>query len=150
MMRSAKMKLTTPPKLIPPFQSTAASGTLPMEQTKLMTATNGPTIGPQILLEQRVPAEEETLPERVRHPGGERPGDQQAEHDVAQDGRPLHHEHVRHRGEAGRRAQPLPQAPRQVDAHVHGGVTLHGTGDPLLRLGPSGVDQPPAQEADGR
>lgn len=30
MIRSAKMNATTPPKLIPPFHSTAASGTLPM------------------------------------------------------------------------------------------------------------------------
>ena len=35
MIRSAKMNDTTPPKLMPPFQSTAASGTLPIEQTKL-------------------------------------------------------------------------------------------------------------------
>ncbi len=33
---------------MPPFQSTTASGTLPIEQTKLMTATSGPTIGPQM------------------------------------------------------------------------------------------------------
>ena len=37
------MKLTTPPKLMPPCQSAAAIGTLPIEQTKLMTAMNGPT-----------------------------------------------------------------------------------------------------------
>ena len=37
------MKLITPPKLIPPCQSAAAMGTLPMEQTKLMKAMNGPT-----------------------------------------------------------------------------------------------------------
>ena len=49
MIRSAKMKLTTPPKLIPPLHSTAASGTLPTEQTKLTTETNGPTRGPSIL-----------------------------------------------------------------------------------------------------
>jgi hypothetical protein len=36
------MKLITPPKLIPPFHSAAASGTLPIEQTKLMSAMNGP------------------------------------------------------------------------------------------------------------
>ena len=47
MIRSAKMKEMTPPKLIPPFHSTAASGTLPIEQTKLTTATSGPTTGPQ-------------------------------------------------------------------------------------------------------
>src|SRR5216683_2310771 len=43
-MRSAKMKLTTPPKLIPPFHRAAASGTLPIEQTKLTMAISGPTI----------------------------------------------------------------------------------------------------------
>jgi len=48
MIRSAKMKATTPPKLIPPFQSTAASGTLPTEQTNETIATSGPTSGPQI------------------------------------------------------------------------------------------------------
>ena len=40
------MKTITPPKLIPPFHNTAASGTLPIEQTKLTIATMGPTIGP--------------------------------------------------------------------------------------------------------
>src|SRR6266550_3253806 len=43
------MNAMTPPKLMPPFQSTAASGMLPTEQTKEMTATIGPTIGPQTL-----------------------------------------------------------------------------------------------------
>ena len=44
MIRSAKMKLITPPKLIPPCQRAAASGTFPTEQTKLMIAMNGPTM----------------------------------------------------------------------------------------------------------
>src|SRR2546421_6439823 len=44
MIRSAKMKLTTPPKLMPPLHKTAAKGTLPTEQTKLKTATSGPSI----------------------------------------------------------------------------------------------------------
>src|SRR5579864_2544421 len=48
-IKSAKMNETTPPKLMPPRQSTAASGTLPTEQTKLTIATNGPTNGPSIL-----------------------------------------------------------------------------------------------------
>ncbi len=146
MMRSAKMKLTTPPKLMPPFQSTAARGTLPTEQTKLTTATKGPINGPQTLLSSGCPSKNSMLPERGRHPGCERPGDEKPEQDIAQDGRPLHHEHVRHRGEAGRRAQPLPQAPRHLDTHIHGGVTLHGTGYPLFRLLPGGVDHPFAQE----
>src|SRR5438552_3782143 len=45
-IRSAKMNDTTPPKEIPPRQSTAASGTFPTEQTKLTIATSGPTSGP--------------------------------------------------------------------------------------------------------
>ena len=41
-MRSAKMNEITPPKEMPPFHRAAASGTLPIEQTKLMMAMNGP------------------------------------------------------------------------------------------------------------
>jgi hypothetical protein len=41
-IRSAKMKAITPAKLMPPLHSTAASGTLPTEQTKLRTAMTGP------------------------------------------------------------------------------------------------------------
>src|ERR671937_1377507 len=37
------MKAITPENEIPPAQSTAASGTLPTEQTKDSTATSGPT-----------------------------------------------------------------------------------------------------------
>src|SRR6266436_4392868 len=46
MIRSAKMNAITPPKLIPPFQRTAASGILPTEQTKDKSDTIGPTSGP--------------------------------------------------------------------------------------------------------
>src|SRR5690242_1561658 len=46
MIRSAKMNEITPPKLIPPDHSTAASGTLPIEQTKLAAAITGPITGP--------------------------------------------------------------------------------------------------------
>ena len=45
--RSAKMKATTPPKLMPLFHRTAASGTLPTEQTNDTTEISGPTSGPQ-------------------------------------------------------------------------------------------------------
>src|ERR1700686_3608629 len=48
MIRSAYTKAMTPPKLIPPFQRTAAKGTLPTEQTNDTTDTSGPTKGPQI------------------------------------------------------------------------------------------------------
>ena len=48
-IRSAKMNAITPAKLMPPLQSTAASGTLPTEQTKLSTAISGPMNAPQIV-----------------------------------------------------------------------------------------------------
>src|SRR5436190_597521 len=38
------MNATTPPKEIPPDHRTAASGTFPIEQTKLSTAITGPAI----------------------------------------------------------------------------------------------------------
>ncbi len=41
-MRSANRNARTPAKLIPPDHNTAASGTLPTEQTKLSTAMIGP------------------------------------------------------------------------------------------------------------
>src|SRR5665213_1059351 len=47
MIRSAKMKLITPPKLMPPFQSTTARGTFPTEQTKLSIEMTGPINGLQ-------------------------------------------------------------------------------------------------------
>src|SRR6266849_2993333 len=47
MIRSAKTKAITPPKLMPPFQSTAASGTLPTEHTKLNSEITRAINGPQ-------------------------------------------------------------------------------------------------------
>ena len=99
MIRSAKMKEMTPPKLMPPFHSTAASGTLPIEQTKLSTAMIGPISGPQSL-RQRVAGQEQVPPEGVRHPGADGAGDQQADDDVADDRGPLHDEDVADRGDA--------------------------------------------------
>ena len=43
------MNDTTPPKLMPPFHRTAASGTLPIEQTNDAIDTTGPITGPQNL-----------------------------------------------------------------------------------------------------
>src|SRR4029077_17058742 len=45
-IRSANMNAMTPPKLMPPFHSTAASGMFPTEHTNDMMATTGPTSGP--------------------------------------------------------------------------------------------------------
>ena len=49
MIRSARMKARTPPNEMPPFHSTAASGTLPIEHTNDSTATSGPISTPQIV-----------------------------------------------------------------------------------------------------
>src|SRR6476646_9715967 len=42
--KSAKMKLTTRPRLMPPFHRTPARGTLPIEQTKLKIATTSDSL----------------------------------------------------------------------------------------------------------
>src|SRR5258708_37927683 len=47
--RTKNVKATTPQKRTPPLHSPAASGTLPTEQTKEITATIGPISGPTTL-----------------------------------------------------------------------------------------------------
>jgi hypothetical protein len=114
MIRSAKMNASTPPKLIPPFHRTAASGTLPIEQTNEMIATSGPIKGSPDGGERAVALEEQSLPEGVGHPGGERACDQEAAEDVHPDGSAVHHEVVADRG------QPLRGAHRRSVAHRDG------------------------------
>ena len=80
----------TAPKLMPPFHSTAASGTFPTEHTKETIATIGPISGPTIFRSERIGGEEEGLPELLRQPGGKRTSDQQAESDVDPGARPIH------------------------------------------------------------
>ena len=55
MIRSAKRNAITPPNEIPPCHSAAARGTLPMEQTKLMIAMNGPTNAFSMLVQTPCP-----------------------------------------------------------------------------------------------
>ena len=104
MIRSPKMKAITPPKLIPPFQSTAASGTFPTEQTKLITATSGPITGPQNFAAVGWSTRKSDCHHDSRHPRRERAGDEKPDADVAPDRRPVHDEVVGGRGEAARRA----------------------------------------------
>src|SRR6266498_2223269 len=106
MIRSAKMNDTTPPKLIPPFHSTAARGALPMEQTKVTTATSGADQRTPQLRGERVVGEEQVLPERLGDPGACGAGDEQADGQVTQDRRPFHDEVVADRGDSGRRREP--------------------------------------------
>ena len=50
------MKAITPPKLMPPFHSTTASGMLPIEHTNEMMATRGPMSGPHTFAASGWPA----------------------------------------------------------------------------------------------
>ena len=140
MIRSAKRNAVTPPKLMPPFHSTPASGTLPMEQTKLSRQMTGPMSGPQSLAAQRVAGQEQLAPETVGYPGADRPCDQQSADDVADDRGPFHDEDAADRGVAAGAGQPVPEAPAGSDAHVHRGVAFHGPGQALVRLSAGGVD----------
>src|SRR6266576_3956627 len=71
---------------------------------------------------QRLAGEEQVLPEAVGHPGAHRPGDQQADDHVADDGGPLHHEDLADRGVPVAAGQAPPEGPAGGDGHVHGGV----------------------------
>src|SRR5439155_3437730 len=101
---------------------------------------------PPDLRQQRVVDQEERLPEAVRYPGTDGTGEQQADHDVAQDRSPLHDEDVADRGEPRRRGQPPPQRALLAHAHVHGRVPFHGPGNAPLGLPAGGVEQSGAQE----
>jgi hypothetical protein len=125
------MKLITPPKLMPPFQSTAASGTLPTE--------------PEDEGEGRVLGEEDRLEPSGRYESGEGAGDEQADHDVAEDGRPVHDEVLTRGGETGAREQALEERRVHLHGHVHGGVAFHRAGEALLCLLAGGLDEAPAE-----
>ena len=79
-MRSAKMKLITPPKLMPPRHSAAASGTLPIEHTKL--ADRDERTDDHVLdrREHAVVLPEHVVPHVRRHEHGEEAGDDVADH----------------------------------------------------------------------
>jgi len=85
-----------------------------------------------------VVGQEEALPEGVRDPGADRPGDEQATDDVTQHRCPFHDEDVADRGEPARRGQPPPQRALLGHAHVHGGVALHRPGHATVGL-PTGL-----------
>ena len=83
MIRSAKMKAMTPPKEIPPFQSAAANGTLPIEHTKLTMATNGPTTTFSTLVQKPWPWRKTTFQKRVGTSVAREPGDDKADHQLS-------------------------------------------------------------------
>ena len=76
------MKAITPAKLIPPDHSTAASGMLPTEQTKLSTAMSGPTSTFSIVDDQRRRVLDEEAVEEVVAEQADEAGEQEAERDL--------------------------------------------------------------------
>ena len=135
MIRSAKMNATTPPKLMPPFHSTAASGTLPIEQTKLTTATSGPTSGPQSRPRAggrsgRTCCQNDSGTHAATAPAISRP--------MTRSRRIAAHSMTKTcatDGEARRRrAAAARTSPRPATRHVHRGVALHRAGEALVGL----------------
>ena len=104
------MNAITPPKLMPPCQSAAASGTLPIEQTKLMMAMNGPTMTFSQRGPEAVAVEEHAVP-RV---GGDQHG-QEAGDDVADDQLASQHREV-----GDRVARGVGPRPRERSLTDHG------------------------------
>src|SRR6516225_307580 len=90
-IRSAKIKATTPPKLIPPFHSTAASGMLPTEQTKEITATSGPTIGPHSVARTGCPVRKKDCQKVFGTQAARAPAINSPPGDVEPDRGPIHH-----------------------------------------------------------
>src|SRR5215472_17401217 len=88
-IRSAKMNAITPPKLIPPFHSTAASGTFPTEQTREWHVSDGankrcdrdhwtdnwpPELGQDRGNSGKIPSKNPSVPKRRAHrQGGDHP-----------------------------------------------------------------------------
>ena len=78
----AKMKAITPAKEMPPDQRTAASGTLPTEQTKLSTAISGPTMTFSSDPSARGASSMKQAVEEVVAQQADEPGEQEAERDL--------------------------------------------------------------------
>jgi len=125
------MNEITPPKLMPPFHS---QGHVADRAYKAEHGHDRADQRPPDRGENRMPVQEQPLPESVRHPRAYRPGDQQAPDKVFPDGGPLHHEHVRHRREPLRGSQSAPEAAVGLDGHVHRGVAFHRPGNALVGL----------------
>ena len=122
------MKLITPPKLMPPYQSAAASGTFPTEQTKLIIAMKGPTITFSSDVQNPCPLTNTVVPDADGDEDGEEAGDQVAGRDLLP-----HHLHVGERvarrvGPARLRRQPL--APRPPLNRI---VRVTAVAEPLAR-----------------
>src|SRR5215472_15438084 len=141
-IRSAKMNAITPPKLIPPFHSTAASGTFPTEQTKDAIAT---TIGPQNLAKTGWELRKNPFQEILRYPNGERTGKEETTRDVLPDRHPIHDEVVVD-GRSSLQAENALDDRTASDGHVHLRVPLHASANTFTSLSPCLIDHLAGQE----
>src|SRR5208283_2256073 len=94
--------------------------------------------------EERVPREKEGLPEAGGDEGGEDAGDEEAKGDVGDEGVPVHPVVVAGGGDAAARGEFLEEG-ALVQAHVHGGVALHATGEAAVGVGAGGFDDARAE-----
>jgi hypothetical protein len=121
------MNATTPPKLIPPFHSTAPSGTFPTEQTNDITEINGPTSGSQ----SSATVGWETRKKPRQNVSGTHaptaPGDQQPARDVRPHRGPVHHEVMTYGRETVGGGEPREERSLADNGHVHLGVPFHPT-----------------------
>src|ERR1700737_4645630 len=97
-IRSAKMKAMTPPKLMPLFHNTAASGMFAdradeRDDRDQRADQRSPELGQEWMVGQ-----EEALPKLLRHPCCQCAGDQKPANDVDPDRGPIHHEIMSDRG----------------------------------------------------
>ena len=104
------MKAITPAKLIPPDQSTAASGTLPIEQTKLSTAMIGPAITFSIVFSSGGRVLDEEGVEEVVAEQADEAGEQEADRDLLPEHLPVGAEVVGDVGPGRGRGEPLAPA----------------------------------------
>ena len=106
-IRSAKMKAITPANEIPPDHSTAASGTFPIEQTKLSTAMIGPAITFSIVLNRRGRVLDEEEVEEVVAEEADESGEEEPDGDLLPQHPPVAAEVVGDVGPRGGRGQAL-------------------------------------------
>src|ERR1700758_5082342 len=99
-IRSANRNAMTPPKLIPPFHSTAARGTFLIEQTNEMIATTGPMSGPTIFDQTGSADTKKACQNSLGTQAARAPAINRPSQDVDPDHRPIHHEIVADRREA--------------------------------------------------
>src|SRR6266704_4319019 len=134
MIRSAKMKAIAPPKLMPPFHSTAASGILPTEHTNEITATSGPTIGPHSLASNGWSTTKNDCQKSAGIQAASAPEIKKAACDVHPDRSHVHYEIMADRSKTHVRRDPLPKRAASLYRYIHLRMAFHPAGQALVGL----------------